>query len=414
MNILIVGGSLPYSGANSVCVRNLSLAFKSLGHQVWNIAEGDNYTDAPFDMDGIKVWHVPEEYYGRLLKNITAHPTIVGRMWLKIISVIRHLLLLPLYPVTEPKRTRNLYHLAKKIVEECAIDLVIAIHNSYANISTGMRLKKKYAERLKVVSYHLDLRTASVNSSSSVRQYIHRHALKSLVEECNIVDKMLIPYSGQKDIEVVDGIQKSKIQYVGFPVFTNEGTSEAFDLPFDKDSINISYIGTLSADNRNPQYILKLLESVSKRINRRILVHIWGDTGELWPLLNESAVAKYHGTVDNRFARYIMDNSDFLLNIGNAIAYNMLPSKVFGMFATGKPIINVINHPEDASLSFFKRYNNSIDIVEYDKSVDNEEILENGIRKTSQTSLSDTEGLFDDFKPSYICEIILEKEKKER
>lgn len=407
MNILIIGGSGKAPGANSVCVRNMAQEFMVQGHRVWNISDGEDYVREPGDMDGVTLWQVPEGFYGKLLKEVTANPILFRRIWLKVVGVIRHLLLLPLYPITEPGRTLKVVKRAKKIVKENDITLVIAIYNGFANIYAGMKLKKMYGAKLKVVSYHLDLRTASVNNSALVRQYIHRHALQSLVKESQIVDKMLIPYSGKEETEKVKGLEKEKIIYVGFPVYVSDGEVKECELPFDDETINISYIGTLSEDNRNPRYVLGLLEQVSNMMSRKIMVHVWGDAGGMDAELNASPIACYHGKIDNRYVRYIMNKSDFLLNMGNAVAYDMLPSKVFGMFATGKPIINVITHPKDATLPFFEKYNHSINIKEYKKEEQKTSKVKEELELLNRTALHNTDGMFDDFKPETICNIIL-------
>ena len=206
-------------------------------------------------------------------------------------------------------------------------------------------------------------------------------------------------------------LDKNKIKYVGFPVFIEEKTSEKCDLPFEKDVINISYIGSLSSDNRNPAYVLSLLEQAEKLLIRKVMVHFWGDMGGMKQMIENSPVATYHGKIENRFVRYIMDNSDFLLNVDNAISYSMLPSKVFGMFATGKPIISVVAHSQDATLPYFEKYNHSVDVKEYEKSPDDALHLAEGIAAMLENHISESKGLFDDFRPETICDMILNNEK---
>lgn len=409
MNILIIGGDGNSPGANSVCVRNMAREFMSHGHCVWNLASGNTYTTTAGNLDGAELWHVREGYYGRLYHKVNEEPTLLLRLWFRLVSVARHILLLPLYPNTDPVRTKNVLKKAIQLIEKNEIGLVLAIHNSYPNIHAGMEIKRMYKEKVRVVSYHLDLRTASVNSSALIRKYIYAHALKSMVKESQVVDKILVPFSGRAETEKVAGMRLDIIEYVGFPVFVTEGEVSTCQLPFDKDSINVSYIGTLSRENRDPRYVLSLLETVSKISGRKIKVHIWGDIGGMEHELNESPIACYHGRVENRYVWHIMDHSDFLLNIGNTLAYNMLPSKVFGMFATGKPIINVVNHPHDATLPFIERYNHSIEIREYDHNYNSPEHLAKEMKQLMRAPLRDSNGLFEDFKPETICDIILKE-----
>lgn len=407
MNILIIGGSGNAPSANSVCVRNMAQEFIRRGHKVWNLASGDECVSKPGEIGGAELWQVPETWYSEYAKRVSHKPTRLRMLCFKVVSAMRHLLLLITFPMAEPSRSRKVLRRARELVRKNDIRLVVAINNGYSNIWSGMMLKRQYKEDIKVVSYHLDLRTANVNTSAAVRNYVKKHALKSMVEESRVVDRILIPYSGKEDAEQVEGIALEKLHFVGFPVFIEEGKGEPCDLPFEEDVINISYIGTLSLDNRDPRYVLSLLEQVAAQTGRKVMVHVWGNVGEMENSLYESPVAIYHGTVENRYVHYIQENSDFLLNIGNAIAYSMLPSKVFGLFATGKPIINVITHPKDATLPFFERYNHSIDIREYCRSVEDANMLAKAMVQMLNTPPCDAVGLFDDFTPETICEEIL-------
>ena len=407
MNILIIGGSGNAPSANSVCVRNMARVFVSRGHKVWNLASGEECIKKPGNIGGAELWQIPRTWYAKFAKSTKQNPTFLKVLFFKIISALRHLILLFIYPTAEPIRSIKVFKKARRLVQDNNIHLVLSIYNNYTNIYCGMMLKRMYRDKIKSVSYHLDLRTENINASAAVRNYVHKHAMKSIVEESNVVDRILIPYSGQSDAERVKDIALNKIVFVGFPVFINEGNEETCKLPFDSGFINISYIGTLSKENRNPRYFLSLLSSIAEQTDIKLMVHFWGKTGGLETILNESPVATYHGTVENQYVRYILDHSDFVLNIGNAIAYNMLPSKIFGIFATGKPIINMITHPKDATRPYFERYNHSIDINEYSMSKDDANTLAAGILKMKNLPLRDVTGLFDDFKPETICDFIL-------
>ena len=399
LNILFIGGDGNHQNANSVCVNNMAREMMSRGHKVWILAMGDENVREAGSMDGAELWQIPDTCFGKMMAR---NPN-----GLKFLKFLRHILILPFYPNVAPLRTRKVARKADEIMRKNKIDVVVAIFNDYENINAGVKLKKKYGQGIRVVTYHLDLRTASANPSAFVRKLVHKHTLKSLRKENKTVDKMLIPYSGKKDIDQIAGLDKNKIKYVGFPVFVEGKLIEKCDLPFEKNTINISYIGSLSSDNRNPGYVLSLFEQAEKLLKRKVMVHFWGDMGGLESMIVSSPVAKYHGKIENRFVRYIMDNSDFLLNIGNAISYSMLPSKVFGMFATGKPIINVIAHPHDATLPFFEKYHNSVDIAEYCKSSADASKLADGIVALQGSQCGSSNGSFDDFRPETICDMIL-------
>lgn len=414
MNILIIGGTGKTPGANSVCVRNMGLEFISQGHNIWNLAEGCSYVDEPCDMDGITLWEVPPVYHTRLARKVVKTQRILLKIWFVIESMVRHLAILPIYPNTSISRSNKVFKKAKELVQCNDIRLVVAIFNCYENIYAGMLLKRMMGDKIRVVTYHLDLRTASLNSSPLIRNYVRHKALASIVKESRAVDRILIPYSGQAEMEKVKGVDSEKVRYVGFPVFIDNGDEEVSSLPFEDDCINVCYIGTLSSENRNPRPILETIEHVSNRIGKKIMVHFWGNAGNMVSVLDASPVAVCHGIIDNKYVRFLMNHSDFLLNIGNTITYDMLPSKVFGMFATGKPIINVVNHPKDATIPFFERYNHSIDLYYYKTNSHNHEILGDGITRLLGKTKENIYGLFDDFKPETICNLIMGQDESKQ
>lgn len=409
MNILIIGGAGFSPSANSVCVRNMIHELIAREHKVWVLAAGDECVNKAGILDGAELWQIPDNFFIKLWRLTTQKSSILLNIFFQIVRIFRYLILIPFYPQTSLIRSVKVTKKTFSLVRENKIDLAICIFNSYDNINAGINLKKKLGDKIKVVSYHLDLRTASINSSSIVRHYIYKHALASLIEENRIVDKMLIPYSGQKDMESLSGVNLGKVHFVGFPVYISESrcNNDTCELPFSKDCVNISYIGSLSSENRNPDHILYLLGQVTKNTGRKIKVHFWGDVGDTKNLILSSPIASYHGKIDNKFVYHILNHSDFLLNIGNAIAYTMLPSKVFGMFATGKPIINIITHPQDATIPFFDRYNHSINIREFEHSEEDITLLTEGLNSLLGKPVKKADELFEDFKPTTICDIIL-------
>lgn len=407
MNILFIGGYGNGTDANSVCIRNMANEMMTIGHKVWILAMGNDYVHTSAQQDGVTLWELPMDYYRRLTARVTSSGNRMLRLWFKLVSLFRHVALLAYYPNTSPVRSRKLAAKAKALVKENNINVVVTIFNPFDNIYAGLKVKEAFGDNVKVVSYHLDLRTASINPSERVRNYISKHAQASLVEESKTVDKVLIPYSGQKEAEQVVGINKEKLKFVGFPMYIKNTDRVALELPFEKNTVNISYIGSVSRENRDPNYVLSLLERVAEKTGERIRVHFWGDMGDMEETIKGSSIAAYHGMMENRFSRYVMEESDFLLNIGNAIAFDMLPSKVFGMFATGKPIINVIKHPKDATIPFFERYAYSIDIKEFENCANDAERLAEGMTKLKMKTPHDVDSLFDGFTPATICDIIL-------
>ena len=51
----------------------------------------------------------------------------------------------------------------------------------------------------------------------------------------------------------------------------------------------------------------------------------------------------------------LLKRADLLLNITNKNTINMLPSKIFQLFAAQKPILNFVKNRNDCSLPYFKK-----------------------------------------------------------
>ena len=406
MRILFIGGEGNSIDANSVCIRNMTHELINQGHVVYILAMGTYTKEMQEMLDGAFLYEYPMDLFRRITLYYNKNKDrFLLSLFYRAVCMLRHFILLFFYPNTSPIRAKKLSRRAFRIVEDNHIDTIVSIYCPYDNIYSGIYLKQRLGDRIRVISYHLDLRTGSASQSHLVRSFIHKHALSSLIHEFNVVDKVLIPYSGQKDIEGLNYSRKDKIQFVGFPVYINEPATKECSLPFTKDIINISYIGTLYPGNREPNYFLSLCEKVSKHINIR--VHFWGIIDNYISVIDSYNFAEYHGLIDNCYVSFIMKNSDFLLNIGNKLAYDMLPSKVFGLFATGKPIINMVTHPLDATRPYFNRYDNSLDILEYELNEDSARDLEEYLISHLNAPLKDSRDLFDDFKPERFVQLLL-------
>jgi len=131
---------------------------------------------------------------------------------------------------------------------------------------------------------------------------------------------------------------------------------------FDKHKINLSYIGNFYKVTREPDDLLLLLRSILNQFphfKQRLLFHIFGNTGgfekefEKYSDLSENVIL--HGSVSKDTVLRVINETDFLINIGNKTNYQ-IPSKIVEYAASGKPIINICSMYDDSSLLFLKDY----------------------------------------------------------
>lgn len=148
-----------------------------------------------------------------------------------------------------------------------------------------------------------------------------------------------------------------KMTAVEFPNIQKPLLSGNSIFNFDKNYINIIYSGMIYDDYRDPTFFLSLIEYLIKS-GVRIRCYFLGD-------ICGTSVSRFQNTLPNNVFTHekvplhdsfaTMNEADFLLNIGNSIE-NMVPSKIFDYFSTGKPIINMQSIKNCPAIPYFNNY----------------------------------------------------------
>lgn len=144
-----------------------------------------------------------------------------------------------------------------------------------------------------------------------------------------------------------------------FPAFIRHAEAGAASaIPFDSGYISLLYAGTLDGDNiRDTKKTIAVLRALFSAC-RNVKVYFMGN-------INNEGILRFAGEfpqeisilpeVSQDQAIATMNQSDILLNIGNFIP-NMVPSKIFGYFATGKPILSFEISRSAPENRYFDRY----------------------------------------------------------
>lgn len=361
--ILLFASGYKYSGsANGVCARNLVREFIRQGHEVFVIAVPHDGEEEMEMVDGAKVWFIKDEWLTRILGFLQKHRfNNLLKMCYMMFSASRAVLLAPLYPNTTRLRMHQMLRLSSQIIQKYGIDTIIGTCLPYDGITTAVALKKIYGDGLRVVTYHFDILSTPNNKSGIVYNYKEKLFTRAFAEEQRIVDKVFLP-------ETAKGLHKNSanIQYIGLPVYLSDNTIIEKDVfKFSDNVYNITYIGSLDIRNRSILPAIKLIKKLNVETTKNYMLHVWGnltdaDTRKI--IDDNTSIVQYHGLLNNDRVKSVLEASDFLLNISNQLLYRLLPSKIFTMFSTGKPIINIVNHPDDCSQPFFEKYGNVINI----------------------------------------------------
>jgi len=195
---------------------------------------------------------------------------------------------------------------------------------------------------------------------------------RKIADEAAIISKSDTTFTTQvlaRQYAVTDGYKEhsDKIIGVDFPVLA-EKQPENVEIPFDfrSENTNILFCGTMDDGFRNPDYVLETFAQVFEK-DKSVKVYFLGPQQGVkvtqWAEKYPDNIFVHPG-VSNNVAVAATYKADMLLNIGNAIS-NMVPSKIFDYFATGKAIVNVQKIENAPDIEYFEKYPMQITLPEY-------------------------------------------------
>ncbi len=143
------------------------------------------------------------------------------------------------------------------------------------------------------------------------------------------------------------------------PLYDPEVKASTAFAGFDPARLHLCYLGAFYAPIRTPDAALALLDLLLERHSQfrdRLVIHFFGEIEyavkaafEQYPHLSQHL--QLHGLVTRETVAAVVQQTDFLLNIGNTTFYN-LPSKSADYLACGKPIVHVSASSPDTFLAF--------------------------------------------------------------
>ncbi len=201
----------------------------------------------------------------------------------------------------------------------------------------------------------------------------------------------------------------SKCVPIGFPVFfpTEEGDKKRAG--FSDDMINIVFCGTLDRNMREPTTMLQQVEKVIQKLPNVKFYFAGTDESALIAEMAARYPAQlvWLGSVPADVADNLMNSADVLLNVSN-MANNMVASKIFTYFATGKPVLNFQKIMDCANQAHFEKYPLAFTFCEPTDQDKTDEIcaflLEN---HQNRVPYAQSEAVYRDFTLSKVAEAML-------
>lgn len=360
-SVLVIGSAyFDTTDANGICIRNIAQEYAQRGYEVFVISGWDQSRDEERTDGRVQVFLVKQPWFDRV-KQFREKGGPFREAVYQGIARIRHIALIPFYPNVSPLRSVRVSRMAENLVRQHGIGTVLCTYRPFEAIHTALRLKKRLGSRVKVVCGHLDLLLSPDMKAGTVKRFKEAMARRVAAQEKQLADGIILPenMAGQAQAG-------TRVAFSGFPVYVPDGgAAEMTDTPFAPEVTNIAYIGTLNMSNRDPSYALALMDAARRRTAKPVCFHVWGRMEpEVLTKLRAYDFVTYHGTVEQKQVMGLLRASGLLLNITNGNTFNMLPSKIFQMFAAQRPIINVVKDRRDCTLPYFARYGHAFSAYE--------------------------------------------------
>ena len=282
----------------------------------------------------------------------------------KKLGVVLHY---PVWPICSFGLAIRLGNAAKKIFQEHEIDVVVPVYNAIEAVLAGMSVKKHFP-RVLLVPYFLDsMRFGQV--ARFMRKKVHDEKAKRMEDRIlSTADRMIVMESSREAYDREGCSCREKLVFLDLPLFEPAGEQEKQEK--NGDGKLFLYIGSMPNNIRDPQYCLEFLHRLKDEKYRFLFIG---------PSDYEEVLSLYKDK-DRRFERILrvsheeatewMRKADYLVNIGNTLAY-MTPSKIFEYISAGKPILSFYKMEKDSGKPYLDRYGLAVQLYEKDDMTEN-------------------------------------------
>jgi glycosyltransferase involved in cell wall biosynthesis len=366
---------LPTKTANAINAEAIMKELQRRGHSVTCIAVNQNHGPSFLIQGSIPIYAIRSSRYGSLLQRFeSTSPGVLDRARIGFWGLVRRARIvfsLGRFPDVARWQSRAVLRLAEQLHRKERFDCIVGVFRPFSGVSAAIGMKKKYPGVI-CGAYYLDLISGAAKPRFIPKTFYDRLCYSGEVNAFRQLDFVLMAKAGQAIYSApkYDCVSQ-KIHYVDFPLFQIEKPT-CRSCSFDRidGGINLVYAGLLDKDYRNPTFMLEVLQKVSE-VRPGIVLHLYG-RGSGFDIVRSfkrraAFDIRFYGMVDHDEVLSAMSRADFLTSIGNRNrASHMVPSKIFELFSTGKPIIAFFSNKRDVSLEYFAKYPLSCLLNEWD------------------------------------------------
>ena len=354
MNLLFLIDQVDYPFApNPVLARRAAGALADMGHTVHLLELYDGQNLPPDPPAGCRAFLLPFADERRMndalehgdkngspvplrLLRLAAHPTAVA-------AAVRQILL------HHPRRIDACRAMTEQLDGRYHYDAVFSVNAPFPS-AQSLRDAKIGGKKL---VWMMDPLTGGTASQGPTAEAVE----KSL---CEKIDRILITAQMAERLDEGSGALaacRRKLQVMEFPCMVPPA-AKAPEAGGGK-RIRCAFVGSLYPVIRTPHYALELFRCMNDPDLELVFV------GDGWQHYAASLPDSCRRVMGERlqilgqvpFARAQEEvaKADVLINLGNR-ENSQLPSKIFEIFSSGKPVLNLAKRPDDVALPYFERY----------------------------------------------------------
>ena len=347
---------------NGICVQTVAKRLVEKGVEVHILTQSNQTAeDMKKAENGICVYTVSENPISKQMKRAGAMKGRLGTVFASMYKTIHRLWVLlcyPCWPMTSPLRAWKFSNKAAEIVKEKNIDVIIPIYGSVETLLAANSTKKQIPQ-VKLVPYFLDALLAGQTPRLMKPETKQKKAIwweKKLLSNADGIVMMNAAKKCYEDFSA--GLDYyDRITFLDIPMLLmqNNGEKSGQRRNFPKDETVFFFAGAMARNIRDPR---KTLEIFMQTKNPQWRLYLAG-TSDYMSAVEESAKKdsriRFLGKLPHAQVREMMEEADFLVNIGNTLSY-MVPSKIFEYMAFEKPIVSTCKLKDDPSLPYLEAY----------------------------------------------------------
>lgn len=375
--------------ANGICAKNLVGELKKRGYEVNVICYNNN------SINEKNVYYVREP----LIENNNKFKKVLRKLFMFLRQVI-----LIKSPIINKKLSNDYYNQLKKINNNKKIDVIISMCFPIESVDAAYRFKKNHPF-VKFLIYELDSFGDGV-FTSLLQKFNARKADNWLKKVYKLANKVFVMKGHEIYWKKRFGKEYiNKLCVTDLPILVAR-TSHS-NVSF-KNTYYFLYAGLIQSSYRNPEYLLKLFENLTKFCDFEFSFYSKGDCEKLIAReIIKFPQIKQYGYVSENILNEAILETDVLISIGNRVS-SSVPSKLINYFSYGKPIIHFSSRKDDICIMYLKKYPLALIIDECESIEENTIKLYKFLLKLHGKSINLSEILIDYYMntPSYNVNLI--------